>query len=40
MELQLMDREGNIIVIMNDDNALLGSYPVEDNSRIHVGTLG
>ncbi|XP_038075221.1 tubulin-folding cofactor B-like [Patiria miniata] len=36
MELQLFNKDGQLVVIMSDDNALLGSYPVEDGMRIHV----
>ena len=31
-----MDRDGKLITVMNDDNVMLGSYPVEDDMRIHV----
>lgn len=36
VDLQLFDKDGNMIVTMMDDNALFGSYPVEDSMRIHV----
>ncbi|KXJ07531.1 Tubulin-folding cofactor B [Exaiptasia diaphana] len=36
VDLQLFDKESNLIGPMNDDDALFGSYPVEDNMRIHV----
>ncbi|XP_072047355.1 tubulin-folding cofactor B-like [Amphiura filiformis] len=36
MELQLFSRDNQLIVVMSDDSALLGSYPVEDGMRIHV----
>ena len=39
MELQLMDREGKTVAIMDNDDALLGSYPVDDYPRIHVSTV-
>ncbi|XP_071962305.1 tubulin-folding cofactor B-like isoform X2 [Antedon mediterranea] len=36
MELQLFDANGKLMVSMSDDAALLGSFPIEDNMRIHV----
>lgn len=36
MEVQLLDRDGNLLCILNNDSAFLGAYPVEDNMRLHV----
>lgn len=36
MELQLMDKDGKLVTGMNNDDAMLGSYPIEDDMRIHV----
>ena len=37
MEVQLLDRDGMFLCVLNNDSALLGAYPVEDNMRLHVG---
>ena len=39
MEVQLLDRDGKFLCILNNDSALLGAYPVEDNMRLHVGLI-
>ena len=36
MQLQLFNKDGVLVVVMSDDSAMLGSYPVEDGMRIHV----
>ncbi|XP_022087652.1 tubulin-folding cofactor B-like [Acanthaster planci] len=36
MELQLFNKEGQLVVVMNDNDKMLGFYPVEDGMRIHV----
>lgn len=36
MEVQLLDRDGKFLCILNNDSALFGAYPVEDNMRLHV----
>lgn len=36
VDLQLFDKDGNMIVAMSDDDALFGSYPVDDGMRVHV----
>ena len=36
MEVQLLDREGTLLCILNNEDALLGHYPVEDNMRLHA----
>lgn len=38
MEIQLLDTEGKFLCILNNEDALLGAYPVDDNMRLHVGT--
>lgn len=35
MQLQLFNGE-KIVALLNDDNAELGSYPIENNMRLHV----
>ena len=39
MELQLFSRDNQMIQVMGDDSALLGSYPVDDGMRIHVSII-
>lgn len=39
MEVQLLDRDGKFLCILNNDSALFGAYPVEDNMRLHVGLI-
>lgn len=39
-ELQLMDRDDKKIGVLAPDDALLGSFPVEDGMRIHVSSIG
>ena len=36
MEIQLLDTEGKFLCILNNEDALLGAYPVDDNMRLHV----
>uniref|UniRef100_UPI00398E55A1 tubulin-folding cofactor B n=1 Tax=Pristiophorus japonicus TaxID=55135 RepID=UPI00398E55A1 len=36
MELQLFGTDDKFIGLLSQDDALLGSYPVDDNCRIHV----
>lgn len=36
MELELFDISDEFLLKMDDNEALLGSYPVDDNCRIHV----
>ncbi|XP_033104981.1 tubulin-folding cofactor B-like [Anneissia japonica] len=36
MELQLFDENNKMVTSMADDAALLGSFPIDDNMRIHV----
>lgn len=36
MKLELFDKENKMICPLSDDNALFGSYPVEDGMRLHV----
>ena len=38
MEIQLLDTQGKFLCILNNEDALLGAYPVDDNMRLHVGT--
>lgn len=38
MEIQLLDTEGKFLCVLNNEDALLGAYPVDDNMRLHVGT--
>ena len=38
MEIQLLDTGGKFLCILNNEDALLGAYPVDDNMRLHVGT--
>ena len=37
MEVQLLDTEGKFLCILNNEDALLGAYPVDDNMKLHVG---
>ncbi|KAL5009224.1 hypothetical protein ScPMuIL_014805 [Solemya velum] len=36
MKLELFDKENKRVCILDNDDAMLGSYPVEDGMRIHV----
>ena len=36
MQLQLLDGDGKLICEMDNDSAILGSYPVENGHKIHV----
>lgn len=36
MQLQLLDGDGKFICEMDNDTAVLGSYPVENGHKIHV----
>ena len=36
MEVQLLDKEGKLLCVLDNDDALLGAYPVDDNMRLHV----
>ena len=36
MKLQLFGKDNKMICVMDDDAAPLGSYPIEDDMRIHV----
>ncbi|ESP03096.1 hypothetical protein LOTGIDRAFT_157061, partial [Lottia gigantea] len=36
MKLQLFGKDNKLMCVMDDDSALLGSYPVDDDMRIHV----
>ncbi|XP_058956723.2 tubulin-folding cofactor B-like [Pocillopora verrucosa] len=36
MEVQLLDKEGKFLCILNNEDAMLGAYPVDDNMRLHV----
>ena len=36
MKLKLYDSKNNYIGDIDNDNALLGSYPIDDGMRIHV----
>ena len=37
MDLELYSTSDQFLVKMDDNDALLGSYPVDDDCRIHVG---
>ena len=39
MELQLLDQDGKLVTGMDNDGAMLGSYPVEDDMKIHVSLM-
>lgn len=36
MKLKVYDVKNNYVCDVDDDNALLGSYPIDDGMRIHV----
>lgn len=36
MILQLLKRKGDLVCLLDNDNALLGSYPIENGMLIHV----
>lgn len=36
MKLELYNKENKLVCSLDNDEALLGSYPVEDGMRIHV----
>ena len=36
MEVQLLDKEGRLLCVLDNNDALLGAYPVDDNMRLHV----
>jgi len=38
MEIQLLDTGGKFLCTLNNEDALLGAYPVDDNMRLHVST--
>lgn len=38
MEIQLLDTGGKFLCTLNNEDALLGAYPVDDNMSLHVGT--
>lgn len=37
MDLEAYDERDKFVCKLDDNSALLGSYPLEDNMRIHVG---
>lgn len=39
MTLELYDKNDKLVAKLDDDNALLGSYPVDSGMRLHVGFL-
>ena len=39
MQLQLLSKEGKLVGKLDNDDALLGSYPVDDGMKIHVRKL-
>ncbi|KAK6180715.1 hypothetical protein SNE40_008715 [Patella caerulea] len=36
MKLQLYNKDNKLVCLIDDDSALLGSYPIDDGMRIHV----
>lgn len=36
MRLQIFDKDNTLICDLSDNDALLGSYPIEDGMRLHV----
>lgn len=36
MKLKVFDKKNNFVCDIDNDNALLGSYPIDDGARIHV----
>ena len=38
MQLQLLDADGKLICELDNDDAPLGSYPVQDGFRLHVSS--
>lgn len=36
MKLEVYDRDNKLVCKLDNDNALLGSYPIDDGMRIHV----
>ena len=39
MELQLLDQDGKLVTGMDNDGAMLGSYPIEDDMKIYVSLM-
>ena len=38
MQLEVYDKDDKVVCQLDNDEALLGSYPIDDGMRIHVGT--
>lgn len=36
MKIETYDKDNKLVCSLTDDNALLGSYPVDDGMRLHV----
>lgn len=39
MKLELYNKENKLLCNLDNDSAMLGSYPVEDGFRLHVSSL-
>ena len=37
MDLEVYNEQNKLICKLDNDAAMLGSYPLEDNMRLHVG---
>jgi tubulin-folding cofactor B len=37
MDLEVYNEQNKLVCKLDNDSALLGSYPLEDNMRLHVG---
>ena len=37
MELEVYNEQNKLVCNLDNDSAILGSYPLEDNMRLHVG---
>lgn len=36
MQLEVYDKDNKLVCSLNDDSAMLGSYPIENSMRLHV----
>ena len=37
MQLEVYNKDNELVCRLDNDEALLGSYPIDDGMRIHVG---
>lgn len=39
MTIKVYDRDDQLVCSLDDNNALVGSYPIDDGLRLHVSVL-